>query len=130
MKVLLDTNFIIAVIADRIDLLNELRKFGKPEVFIPELVEEELKKLAESRGRDGANARLALQYIKSSGFGTLKTRKDHTDREIERAARTLGMHVCTIDRKLAETLIRKGMPVITIRQRKYLAIEKKHGTTS
>lgn len=120
MKVLLDTSFLVAVIENKIDMGMELKKFGKPELVVLDLVVNELKSLSEGRGKDSRNARLALQVLGNEMVNVLNAGEGNTDRKIAEYAEKMGMSVCTIDRKLKDSLRGKGAKVITIRQNRYL----------
>jgi len=120
MKVLLDTSFMVAAMDNKIDPMMELRKFGKPELFIIDLVADELKKLTEGKGKDACNANVALAFLGKMAVNIIRTGGGNTDNKLMECAEENGMSVCTIDRKLKEILLRKGIEVITIRQGRYL----------
>ena len=117
MKFLLDTNFLMAVGQFRLDVFEQLKALGKPELYSLDLVVEELGKIAESGGRDASHARLAMELIREKGIAVLKSREANADDELERRAGE-GFVVCTQDRALLERLKRKGLPAARI--------EKKH----
>lgn len=125
MKVLLDTSFLVAVIENKIDMVMELKKFGKPELVVLDLVVNELKSLSEGRGKDSTNARLALQVLGKEMVNVLNAGEGNTDRKIAEYAERMDMTVCTIDRKLKDSLREKGAKVITIRQKRYLVMTNK-----
>ncbi len=120
MKFLLDTSFLMTAAAFRIDIEDGLRRFGKPELFVLGLVLGELDELAKGRGRDGIHARVSLKLLESLGATVIRTRAAHTDTVMVRQAVMKGMAVCTADRKLKETLLRKGVCVVDIRRKKIL----------
>ena len=123
MKLLLDANFLVSSIEYRIDLMNELRKFGKPELFTLRPVVDELKELSGGRGRASKNAKLALMWLKREKIKAKSCGEGHTDKIIIDTAAKAGdgCVVCTVDRKLRDSLIRNGVSVVTIRQKSYLA---------
>lgn len=125
MKVLLDTSFLIAVMESKIDLIMELRKFGNPELVVLDLVVDELKSLSVGRGKDSKNAKVALQFLGMGMVNVLNAGEGNTDRKIAEYAEKMGMTVCTIDRKLKDSLHKKGAEVITIRQKRYLMMTNK-----
>ena len=120
MKVLLDTSFLVSVVQNKIDLNMELRKFGRPEIFVLDLVINELKSLSDGRGVDARNAGIALQFLGREGIPVLRAGAGHTDTLLMEYAQKRGMSVCTIDRRLKDDLLAKGIEVITIRQNRYL----------
>jgi rRNA-processing protein FCF1 len=125
MKVLLDTSFMIAVMESKIDLNSELKKFGNPELIVLDLVVNELKKLSEGRGKDSKNAKLALQFLGRKMVDVLKAGEGNTDRKLTEYAQKRGMAVCTIDKKLKASLLKKKLKAITIRQKRYLVHAEK-----
>ncbi len=127
MKVLIDTSFIVAAMENKIDLDSELRKFGKAEICVLNLVLEELVRLSQGKDNKSKGAKLALMYLAGRTADVIKAEKGSTDKRIQEAAEERGMSVCTIDRKLRDSLLKKGIEVITIRQGRYLAVAKKGG---
>jgi rRNA-processing protein FCF1 len=120
MKILLDTSFLISAMRGRIDIMPELMKFGKPYLYVLDLVVKELESFAAGRGRQAANSRLSLRFIDEEGVHIIKTAGGNTDSKIVTYATNRKMAVCTVDRSLKRTLRRRGTKVITIRQGKYL----------
>ncbi len=120
MMVLLDTSFLVTVMEKKIDLFHELRKFGNPEMHVLDLVQDELEKLSTGRGKDAGNARVALQFLGRKRIGIVRAGEGNTDRMLIEYAEKEGFAVCTIDRKLKDSLLNRGVVVITIRQGRYL----------
>ena len=112
MKFLLDTNFLVSAIKFRIDINKELEKFGRPELYTLNLVLKELKKINAER--------IVFEFIGKNRVGTITSKNKETDSEIIRTAKKYGMIVCTQDRRLIKRLKAKGLPVVFIRQKKYL----------
>ena len=112
MKFLLDTNFVMIPVQFKVDIYSELSEFGLPEIFVLDLVLQELSSL-------GKPGKLALEILQSHSPKILKSPGKITDNEILKAARS-GFTVCTQDRILAKKLKLSGIPVITLRQKKYL----------
>ena len=125
MKVLLDTSFMVAAMENKIDPMMELRKFGVPELFIPDLVVDELKKLTEGKGKDAGNANVALTFLGRKLVNVIRVGEGNTDKKLLEVAEKRNMSVCTIDRKLKDALLGRGIEVITIRQRRYLVRAEK-----
>jgi len=124
MKFLLDANFLMIPGKFRVDIFTELERFGKPELYTLDRVKTELKNLSSSKGKASRYAKLALTLIEKKKIRVLPTKGRETDREIARTASGQGLAVCTQDRKLKKALLGKGLPVVTLRQKKYLVIEK------
>jgi len=114
MRLLLDTNFLLVPGRFRVDVFSELEKFGKPELWTIDLVVDELKKLRDR------NSKLALELLKKNKVKVLRTEGSRTDREIEKLAKEKNFLVCTLDRELIKSLKKKGIGVITLRQKRYL----------
>jgi len=125
MKALLDTNFLMIPGEFRVDILSELLALGYTEVFTIDLVVRELEKLAVSRGREGRNARIGLEFIRKGGVIVLKAGSERTDDEIFRLAKTKEYIACTQDRGLIKRIRKAGLQFITLRQGKYLVESKK-----
>ena len=122
MKILLDTSFLITAMRGKIDIMDELRKFGKPSLHVLDLVVKELESFSTGRSKRAVDSRLSLGFIERSGVHIIKTMGGHTDMNIITYATNRKMAVCTMDRQLKETLLRRGAKVITIRQGKYLVL--------
>jgi rRNA-processing protein FCF1 len=122
MKFLLDTNFLLIPGQFRVDVFAELHKFGRPELFILDLVLKELDKIADGRGQDAGSARLGLALLKKNRVKMLKTHGRNTDSEIERIASEGNYAVCTQDKDLINKLRKEHIQVASLRQKKYLEL--------
>ena len=118
MDFLLDTSFLVSAFKYKIDIVKELRRFGRPELFSLDLVVSELERLAE-RGSVKTAARLALDFVSSEDVEMLHADTNITDNELEASAAT-GFVVCTVDKGLLERIRNAGRKVVIIRQMKYL----------
>lgn len=119
MKFLLDTNFLITAYENKIDIISELLKFGKPELCVIDLVIKELERFSTDKSKRSLHSRLSLKFIKNESVETIKTKGGHTDKKIVLKALNKKMVVCTNDKKLKESLLKKGIEVVTIRQNRY-----------
>jgi rRNA-processing protein FCF1 len=126
MKMLLDTSFLMTAMRSRMNIMAELRKFGQPSLYVLDLVVKELVSFSEGRGKKAAESRLSLRFVHTAGVRIIRTRGGHTDRKIITYATNRKMAVCTVDRNLKDTLLRRGAKVITIRQGKYLVLAYGH----
>jgi rRNA-processing protein FCF1 len=120
MKVLIDANFLLIPGKFKVDIFQELQMFGKPELFILDKVVKELEGIAKKPGQDSRHAHMGLFLIDSKGIDIIKSGRYSTDKEIERIAKKGDFIVCTQDRALIKNLRKKGIGVISLRQRKYL----------
>ena len=124
MKFLLDTNFLMIPGQFRVDIFGQLEQLGPVDLCVTDLSVRELEKLAKNKGRKGAHARLALLLIQWEGVEVVPSGKTtHADEAIRRIAKREGMVVCTLDKGLKAALKRRGIRVVTLRQKKYLGFE-------
>jgi len=118
MKFLLDANFLVYAAKQKVDLLAELARFGRPELHTTDAVVEELKSLAVGKGEDGAAARVALDFIEKK-TKILKTEEGMaTDEAL--LSHACDFAVCTNDRRLTDAIKKRGGKVVCVRQRKLL----------
>ena len=113
---------LISSMRNRLDIFSELEKFGKPELYVLDLVISELEGFSGGRGAKSRHSRLALKFLENGDVKTIKARSGQTDRKIINYAINRKMAVCTIDRDLKKTLVKRGVKVISTRQRRYLVI--------
>jgi len=116
-QVLLDTNFILTCIKQKIDFFEEIPYLGY-QIIIPNKVMEELKSISFSKKklkfRD--NAKLALRLIEKNKFEPLQLGKGHTDKEIIHYVKeNPGTIVATLDKEIKTKL--KGR-IMIIREKK------------
>lgn len=120
MKFLLDTNFLISIVSFKIDMIDELSKFGKPELFVLSFVVNELKKIVRKGGKSSIYGKIALELIKRNDIRILQS-KENVDEEMVKLSKN-GFIICTIDKKLSKTIRKDGKRIVSIRQRKYLEL--------
>jgi rRNA-processing protein FCF1 len=108
-----------------VDILSQLLDLGYTEVFTIDLVILELERLAVSKGKEGRNARIGLEFIRKGEVVVLKAGRERTDDGILRLAKTKEYIACTQDRDLIKRIQREGLPFITLRQGKYLVESKR-----
>ncbi len=113
MKFLLDTNFLLIPAELKLDVFRLLEESGRPEFFTLNLCLRELKKTSYGE--------LTKEIIRKKGVRIEDTREGSSaDFEIGRIAKEKGMVVCTQDRLLINRLRIEKVPVITLRQGRYL----------
>lgn len=120
-KFLLDANFLLVPGQFKVDVFEQLEEFGSGQLYTVNLVIDELERLAKGKGRSAAHARMALYLVKRKGVKILHTRGRSADVAIKRLAAKGYYTICTQDRALIKTLKKKGVSVISLRQKKYLA---------
>jgi rRNA-processing protein FCF1 len=109
--ILLDTNFIVSALKNKIDIFREIERIIEEnyEIKIIDKTVQELEKLKE---------KLAIQIIKK--IKKIKATED-VDTEIVKNS-DKNTIVATLDRELKHKLKDKGIRTITIRQKKYFKI--------
>lgn len=118
MRILLDTNMLLDAIKFRVDIVDEAHRFGEP--FTLSACVKELQKIANSRSKESAKAKMAVNLaaaiplIDVEGGG---------DRAILSYATRHECIVATNDKNLIKTLQSKGIRVLRLRQKRYLAEE-------
>jgi rRNA-processing protein FCF1 len=123
-RFLLDTNFLLLPGQFKVDIFDELRRFGKDHLYTLDLVVRELQQLSHGASKHSSSARLALHLVRDKGISIIHTEDDAdldgTDAAIRKAAKKRHFMVCTQDRELIGLLKEDGVPVISMRQGRYL----------
>ena len=120
--VILDTNFLMIPIKFRIDIFSEIHRLCdfEYELCIIDKTIDELKIIAEiKKGIDKKAAKFGLVMAKKKGFGIIESDLDYVDDAILKNAGKNTI-VATNDSDLKKKLLRKGIPVIIMRQKSYL----------
>jgi len=122
MKFLLDANFLMIPGKFRVDIFQELEKFGKPELYTIDLVVKELSKLSKAKGKDAFSAKLGLYFIQQKDIGILETEGKNADSKLLALAGK-GYAVCTQDKALTAKILKAKGKVAFLRQGKYLEMK-------
>ncbi|OKY78222.1 MAG: rRNA-processing protein FCF1 containing PIN domain [Candidatus Methanohalarchaeum thermophilum] len=120
MKIIVDTNMLMAIEQFDIDLVSELDRVVDTsyEVIIPQTVIKELKNIYKSsEGRDSRAAKIALEFAKR--FNVIET-SEKGDKAIEHLANELNSVVATNDKELIKNLSSRSIPIIRLRQGSHL----------
>ena len=107
-----------------VDILAELeRVLPNYDLLVPSFVINELEGIKNrSKGKDRIAASVALKLIESSDIQVVAA--DLKDRErVDDALLRISKVLCTNDRELQKRARNKGITVVYLRQKKYLAIE-------
>jgi uncharacterized protein len=120
-KILLDTNFIINCVKQKIDFFEEIKLLGF-KIIIPENVIREIEKIKNSKqkqyNREAAN--LALRILEKSEYERIKFKKRNVDKAIKDFVDSENnIIVATLDKELKNKI--KGHKMI-IRNKKKLEI--------
>lgn len=120
-KVILDTNFLMAVAQFRIDIFSEIKRvcdFPYKICIIDRTVDELNNIVKNQRGKDKDAAKLALSLIKSKDIEKLKTDKgSYVDLLLLDQKDAV---IATQDRELRAKLKEKNIHTLMIRQKKYI----------
>ncbi|MBI2075847.1 MAG: nucleotide-binding protein [Candidatus Aenigmarchaeota archaeon] len=119
-KVLLDTNFLLVPFQFKVDVYEDMRKFGEPMTL--DSCVRELRRLEKGRTKDSLYAKASLILLKMK---KLKIEKSpySSDTAIIKYAKLHDCPVATNDRKLIKRLKSNGIRIIRLRQRKLLMEE-------
>ncbi len=121
-KVLLDTNFIITCIKQKIDFFKEIYEIGA-EIIIPKQVLQELKNISDDKNQNKisrANAQLALKIIEKNKYTPLLFEGGYVDKEIIKYSKEHPkIIIATLDKDLQKNIKSRKM---IIRGRKRLEV--------
>ncbi len=113
-KIVLDTSFLLSCLEYKIDMVEELKRIINSKFKISVLT----KTLDELNGKK--NWRLAMDVIKKNGIEILESEgSESVDNTLLKFKDSI---VATQDRALKEKLKNRKIPVITIRQKRYLML--------
>ncbi len=119
-SVLVDTNFLLVPFQFRIDVYEEIKKFGLP-VTLDSCVRE-LERLTKGKTKDAMHAKAALVLLEEKGLRIEKSPYS-SDTAIISYAKQNGCAVATNDGKLIKRLKINGIRIIRLRQKKILMEE-------
>lgn len=120
-KAILDTNFILTCVKQKIDFLDEI-KFMGIKVLIPEEVLDEVRKIMNSKKKlhFREDAKLALKILNKNGFKKIKLGTAHVDKGLVNfAEKNKDVIVATLDKELKKKIKK---PKLVIRGKKKLEI--------
>ena len=126
MKIILDTNFLMAIAQFRIDIFSEIDRIAdfRYDIFILDKTIDELNNIIKTqKGKDKMAASLALQLINAKSIKQIKTKEGKTDDLIVENA-SKDTVIATQDKELKRRVKLKSAGIICIRQKKYLEIDK------
>jgi len=129
MKIIIDTNFLLAPVEHKVDVFSKLKEFGNDFIILSSSIRE-LKNLAKNRGKKGIAARIALEIINKRKIRIvgISTRM-HADAAIINYCKSWKTRdpdaeivVATNDLRLMKALKKHGVKIVRLRQRKYLLV--------
>jgi rRNA-processing protein FCF1 len=123
MKVIIDTNFLLIPGTLGVDIFSQLKEIDPSvEMFIIDKTIDELNKIKKEQKRFRKAADLALQLVDKYKLQQIKTEKVlNVDKIILEKAQ--GYAVATQDKELKQQLKKKKIPIIVLRQKKYLKLQ-------
>ena len=125
MRIILDTNFLMAIAQFKIDIFSEIDRIAdfRYDICILDKTVDELKNIIKTqKGKNKAAAKLALQLIEAKDVKQIETGIGNTDDLIvENANRNTA--VATLDKELRRRVKLKKAKLIGIRQKKVAYIE-------
>lgn len=125
-KVILDTDFLIHCAKFKIDYTAELTRiidFNFKPVIIDKTIDELDGVIERSKGKEKDAAKLAKTVLKHKNIEQVKTAKNRiVDVLILNLVNKDDYVVATMDAELKRELKKKGVPVVVIRQKKYLQL--------
>lgn len=118
MKIVLDTNALMAPVQSGVDIFSGLATLDFDEFIVPSGVVRELERLASSgRGADQNAARVAISLLDRC---RIVETNGNVDDAILMLATGTGAAVLTNDAELKARLLDNGVSVVYVRQRSYL----------
>ncbi len=124
----MDANFLMIPHQERVDVFSELdRLLGSYRPIVPRQVLEELEHVKRAAtGRDKIAARVAISLVDAKGIEVVDDveGKDGDEAILNLVRRWDRVYVATRDKELKKRLWKLGIPVITLRQRTHLVIER------
>lgn len=124
-KILLDTNFLLIPGQFKVDIFSELERacdFNFKVYILDKTVKELENILKNQKGKDKAAAKLALSLIETKPLNIIHSNSKPVDDLIVDIAREEGFIVATQDKQLRQRLKKHDIPMIVLRQKKYLKL--------
>ena len=125
-KIILDTNFLMIPAQFNVDIFSEIHRICdfKYELYIIDKTIDELNKIIkEQKGKNRANAKVALLLVKHKKIKKMKTAEGKTD-DVIISSLSPGDIVATQDAFLQKRAIKKGARVIFLKGTTHLALKQ------
>ena len=126
-QVILDTNFLLIPYQFKVDIFSEIDRIldTRYQICILDKTIQELNKLVEkSRGKNKKAAEFALRLIEHQNPEIIKTEIAYVDKAILNIAKKQTHIIATQDKELKKELQAKGIPIIVLRQKRYLQLKQ------
>ena len=123
-RVVLDTNFLIIALEFRIDIFQELSRVldVRFNVYILDKTINELEKLINKPKVNQFTINLVKSFIKRKNIKILRTSRNGYVDDLILSLKPGNLIVATQDKELKRKLKEKNIPIIIIRQKKYLEL--------
>ena len=124
-KIILDTDFLVHCAQNKVDYSTELKRIANFQfrLYIIDKTVEELNNIIEKKkGKIKSAAKLAMIILKKKQVLQIKTKMDKIVDKLILENLTKNTLVATMDANLKKILKKKGIPLVIIRQKKYLKI--------
>ncbi len=117
-KVILDTNFILTCIRNKIDFFEEINLMGL-QILIPQQVIQEIKRISKSKKklRFREEASIALKMLEKNPFKKIDLKEKNVDKGLIKYSKDHDIIVATLDREIKNKI--KNSKLI-IREKKRL----------
>lgn len=115
LNIVLDTDFLLSSIEFKVDIFTELKRICNFPYQIA-VLDKTLEELENKK-----NSKLALNLIEKNKVKAITTKKDKIVDDL--LLEQNNIIVATQDKALKEKLKKRRLPIITIRQKKYLVME-------
>ncbi len=125
--IILDTNFLMIPFTQKVDIFSEFDRVCQfPfELFIVSKTMDEFENIMIGQsGKDKLAAKLAKSLIEAKKIKIIDVSKGHVDDLILEVAKEKGYFVATQDKNLKKRLKESDVPIIFLRQKKYIVVEK------
>ena len=126
-QVILDTNFLLIPYQFKVDIFSEIDRIleTKYKICILDKTIQELNNLVEKiKGKNKKAAQLALKLIEHKKPEIIKSEIDYVDKAILKIVNKKTHIVATQDKELKKALQAKGIPIIVLRQKRYLQLKQ------
>lgn len=124
-KVILDTNFLLIPVQFKVDIFTEIDRIisEQYELCVMSTTIDELNKVIEkSKGKDKEAAKMALKLIEHKKLVKINSEETYVDNAIREIVNKEDYVVATQDKGLKQSLQEEGIPIIILRQKRYLQL--------
>lgn len=122
-RIILDTNFLLIPFKFKVDIFSELNRICdfNYRLFVLKQSIEELRKIIERQqsSEDKKAAQFGLKLIKLKNIAIIKSKNSDVDKSLLENVNKDTI-IATLDLNLKKELLKRGAPVIILRQKKYL----------